>query len=186
MGQKIKRLRILRAIVLACILAFSNPQAWAGGVQEEEQPTSVEVVLHGVGNFGTVQLFDFLLRQVPGLVVVEQTGMQLDPQEPISSRSGWSVKVYGNGADQLQEELMAEIRKLDPEEQNDSLYEAPFMVTTDSLNEVKTIIPAQLTTYRVDFSPEAMVVSGHSQFEDLKVESQQQLVWYKRFGMGFE
>lgn len=185
MGQKIKRPQILRAIVLACILAFTHPLAWAGGVQEE-QPTSVEVVLHGVGNFETVQLFDFLLRQLPGLVVVDQTGMQLDPLEPINSRSGWSVKVYGNSADQLQEELMAEIRELDPEKQNDSLYEAPFLVTTDALNEVKTIIPAQLTTHRVDFSPEAMVVSGRAQFTDPQASSQQHLVWYKQHGMGFE
>jgi hypothetical protein len=193
MEKKFNWQMYLGIIVLAFFFAFWPGRVFAGSVIGDEsgkESRTVEVALHGMTRFGGVQLVDYLLHRLPGVVEVRQVSFRLVPDEPEICRAGWAVRTKGDGADQLLLELMTTVRSLDPARQNEILYDAPFVVMQEDLEMVKQINPVATGTDFLSFAVAGRVeqVGGMAwQRADAREgRAAGNYPWYRQPGMGFE
>ncbi len=177
---KISFMDLVQTALVVLLLISSN--ASAGAPLEAEK--RVEVSLHGVTRFGGVQLFEYLLGEIPRIVILEQTRSLLVTDEPEKCKAAWVVQmVNGNGVDLL-EEVNSILKALDPDMQNEVLYDAPFIVMKEDLELLKRVTPLQSTESYAAFSVDGLVANweGTNTIEGGGVT----VPWYMSENRGFE
>lgn len=114
------------------------------GDRVEQAKQRFEVQLLGATEFGTVQLFQYLLRQTEQVVAVEPSGMHLEPGNPEACRAVWQVAAKKSEPVEVVRQLVAIIKELDPVAQNEVLYSSPFVVAENDLKQVKQAEPLEI------------------------------------------
>ena len=150
-----------------------------GLLKEKLDDQSVEIHLHGIESFGAVQLFDFLLAKVSGVSEIHQTGVSMMPGQPEACHSSWNVLFKDGDIDYLQGQLYNIIKDLDPDSQNDILYEAPFIVMKEDMMLLKQVKPVLASAGYIAFGFKAEV-------DDRLCTVCDDLPWYKQSDAGFE
>jgi hypothetical protein len=171
-------------MLLSTLLLASNVSA--GGYSEEtvdgvEQ--RVEVSLHGITRFGAVQLFDYLLGKMPKIVALQQTRSLIATDEPDRCRVDWTAQIINGDGAEILEELHGIMNNLDPETQNDILYDAPFVVMREDLELLKRVIPVESGVGYAVFAVEGQVAEDRIFAIPRK---NAQIPWYLAEGAGFE
>ncbi len=135
---------IVPLCLLAGFFAMGPGPSVAGtmiGDKISENRQTIEIQLRGATEFGTVQLFQYLLGKTGQAGRVTATGLHLEPDSPHACRARWQVEVENVEANDLVQQLVAIIKELDPSGQNEVLYESPFIVTEGDLTLVKRAEP---------------------------------------------
>lgn len=153
--------------------------------EAEAEVTRIEVNLHGVNRFGAVQLFDYLLGKTTGIITSRKVSIRLVEDNPEKCQAGWSLRTAGRHVDDVQQEMMALIQDLNPEGQNEILYEAPFIVMKEDLEIVKQLIPFEAVPGYLAFGVEYRVSEDIYEPAPLKIRELNQ-PWYMQDDKGFE
>lgn len=182
-----REINVMKMVMAAALFFFLvsglSSMAVAGGVEgvlkEKLKNRPVEIHLYGVDSFGAVQLFDFLIAKIPGASDVSQTGVRLRTGDRSLCHASWSVSVEDGDVDYLQSELNKMIKNLDPDTQNDILYEAPFIVMKEDMMLLKQVKPVLASAGYVAFGYGAEVEGEYA-------AAYGDVPWYKQPGAGFE
>lgn len=184
--NKIKQ--VIAVLVCLVLLGGLSSPLYAGGYEEAvegEGANEIQLNLYGVNQFGAVQLFDFLLTKVAGVETLEQTNTKIIPTSPDECRAEWMISLVNGDVEYLQSELHKIINELDPDGQNDILYEAPFIVMKEDLELVKRIIPVNATLDYVAFGVEGRIPERIAAVDPV-MGNDSMAPWYALPGGGFE
>lgn len=143
--------RCLGGVLLAWLMILPVVQVKAGTEAADPQ-RRIEVQLRGANEFGGVQLFQFLLGRAAAVRSAEPVGLHVEPDTPVSCRASWRVTTSGEDAVTVAQQLVAIIKQLDPDAQNEVLYESPFVVTVGDLALIKRAEPVIINDNSVYFS----------------------------------
>ncbi len=142
-------------MVLCCLLWLWAGMALAGVEAEGGEPAKpqrVAVHLIGATEYGAVQVFQHLLEHIISVETVQPVGLHLEPDNPAACRARWQVETDGRPAGVVVEQLLAIIKKLDPAETNQVLYELPFSATAEELALIKQLEPVLIQDDLLYFS----------------------------------
>ncbi len=183
---KRKRSKIrLTTIMLLCMLHLATG-VYAGAYSEEAADIveqRVEISLHRVTRFGSVQLFDYLLTKIPKIVSAQQTRILIASDEPDNCRADWAVQLINSDSAEILQEMRGIINDLDPEKQNDILYDAPFIVMREDLELLKKVVPVQSSLGYAAFAVDGMIDGGC--MSPLNRQNKN-IPWYLAEDAGFE
>ena len=128
-----------------------------GGQQAESEQVALRPVtinLRGAVNYETVEIFNRLLHNAASVSGVERIRMIITPSRPLRCLATWEVMTADEDTFLLEAQLYADIRKLDPNANNDVLRGMLFDVTAEDIEQVKTIRPVSASLTVIDFSVE--------------------------------
>lgn len=151
------------------------------GEAVEASAAKKEIQLLGATEFGTVQLFQYLLTRVEGVETVEPLGMRITPEEPQACRAAWQVAADTREPAEIVRQLVAIIKELDPDKQNTVLYEAPFVVAEQDVELLKRAEPLDISTRDAVF-----VIGSPGEVAVEKYESTPNNRWMALPGAGFD
>lgn len=173
-------------IMVSVIFLFQNALVYAGeSLQETNIAESevVDVVLTGANEYGSVQLFSYLLTKVDSITKIDPVMMHIKTDSPDVCRVQWKVKLT-NGIAPFIGQLSKILNELDPREQNAVLYESPFIVTRGDMEQVKkaklVITTVDSVVFTIGDSPEGKTGKIIS-WQDRTVNP-----WFAMPGAGFE
>jgi len=159
--NRLRRNYLVWLLFVACAFAgcmFFQKSAVAGeslqgNVESETSRMSeIKVTLRGAERQGTVQIFDYLLGQLPGVIKKDVEELHVISENKQSCVASWNLTVQGINGVMLESELLATIKSLDLKASNDIFYESPFIIVAQDLKMVKEIKGWSSSTYGVVFT----------------------------------
>lgn len=142
-------------VCITCVMLLACSPAFAGepvNVQELPAERPIEVYLNGATEYGSVQLFAYLLTKLEAVNRVVPIMLHVETDYPQRCRARWSVWTTSEDTTPLVEQIAKIISELDPNGQNNVLYESPFIVTERVLGQVKTAKPVIIVPDRLVFA----------------------------------
>jgi hypothetical protein len=105
----------------------------------------VNVYLTGVTRYEVVEMFHFLLVHSPMTANVDQVETLFTPARPGACKAVWKVTVADPDTFNLENDLFAAIRQLQPEGENPALEKLHFKAEADDIIALKQIRPYSAT-----------------------------------------
>ncbi len=185
-GQQWYRFTVLPLLIVVALSSHLAAGGYPDNLAEGEQQ-QVVVSLHGVNRFGAVQLFDYLLTRTPKIVSLKQIRLQLSADDRFQCRADWAVTILNGDGAEILHQLRGIINDLDPEKQNEILYEAPFVVMKEDLELLKRVIPLESMVGFAAFGVEGLVNEENEEVDKAAwANRNSNIPWYSVEGAGFE
>ncbi len=178
-GMKSTAACLLFFLLITCFSSAAYAVGGEGILKEKLENNPADVHLYGIGKFEAVQLFGFLLAEVPGISELSQTEMRLKPGDPDACHASWSVRIKNGDIDYLQSQLYNMIKDLDPDRQNDTLKEVPFSVMEEDMTLLKQVKPVLASAGYLAFGYNSIA-------NEVDLTEGSGRPWYKQPGAGFE
>lgn len=124
-------LLLLGALLIFFPGAGVSDTSLAGKISVNSQYMEVQLV--GATQFGVVQIFGHLLTKLESVKEVVPIEMQIITDTPQRCFAKWKLHVIEGENFEVVSQLIAIIKELDPDKENEVLYEWPFTVVRDDL-----------------------------------------------------